>query len=171
VNEAEYQGLLLGRDLLPTLDRGRIVICGDSNLIIRQMRGEIDCKAAKLQLLRLKALDRLKSWPKQDLLHVKREWNQSTDKLANAALREEACTSVTLEADMQDLITLYHLDEILQPKIEAPVCMVIATRATSRRRRVRPETLQESVVQRVRTGRVLQVQDDEQWIVHLKAYL
>jgi ribonuclease HI len=106
VNEAEYQGLLLGLDLLPTLDRGWIVICGDSNLIIRQMRGEIDCRAPKLQLLRLKALDRLKSWPKHDLLHVKREWNQSADKLANAALKEEAGTSVTSEADLQDLITI-----------------------------------------------------------------
>jgi ribonuclease HI len=171
VNEAEYQGLLLGLDLLPTLDRGWIVICGDSNLIIRQMRGEIDCRAPKLQLLRLKALDRLKSWPKHDLLHVKREWNQSADKLANAALKEEAGTSVTSEADRQDLITLNRLDEILQPKIEAPVCMPIATRAASRRRRVRPETLQESVVQRVRIRRVLQAQDEEQWIVHLKAYL
>jgi ribonuclease HI len=171
VNEAEYQGLLLGLDLLPTLDRGWIVICGDSNLIIRQMRGEIDCRAPKLQLLRLKALDRLKSWPKHDLLHVKREWNQSADKLANAALKEEAGTSVTSEADRQDLITLNRLDEILQPKIEAPVCMAIATRAASRRRRARPETLQESVVQRVRIRRVLQAQDEEQWIVHLKAYL
>ncbi|GMF33493.1 unnamed protein product [Phytophthora fragariaefolia] len=41
VNEAEYRGLLLCFDLLATMDRGRIVICGDSNLVIRQMHGEI----------------------------------------------------------------------------------------------------------------------------------
>eukprot|EP00644_Phytophthora_capsici_P015175 jgi/Phyca11/128388/e_gw1.75.135.1 len=86
VNEAEYHGLLLGLDLLPTSDRGRIEICRDSNLIIRQMRGEIDCKAPKLQLLRQKVLNRLKVWPKLEFLHVKREWNQSADKLANTAL-------------------------------------------------------------------------------------
>ncbi|OWZ09561.1 LOW QUALITY PROTEIN: reverse transcriptase [Phytophthora megakarya] len=33
VNEAEYRG------------QGRVVFCDDSNLVIRQMRGEIDCKA------------------------------------------------------------------------------------------------------------------------------
>ncbi|GMF16092.1 unnamed protein product [Phytophthora fragariaefolia] len=52
VNEAEYHGLLLDRDLLENVDRGRLVISGDSNLVIRQVRGEVDCKAPKLTLLR-----------------------------------------------------------------------------------------------------------------------
>ncbi|POM79801.1 Reverse transcriptase, partial [Phytophthora palmivora] len=86
VNEAEYRGLLLCFDLLSARDRGRVVICGDSNLVIRQMRGEIDCKAPGLQLLRQKALDRLQSWPQHDFLHVKRDWNQSADRLASSAL-------------------------------------------------------------------------------------
>ncbi|ETI43250.1 hypothetical protein F443_11752, partial [Phytophthora nicotianae P1569] len=30
---AEYQGLLLGLDLHSSLDRGRLIICGDSNLV------------------------------------------------------------------------------------------------------------------------------------------
>ncbi|ETL32496.1 hypothetical protein L916_14942, partial [Phytophthora nicotianae] len=48
VNEAEYQGLLLGFDVLSSLDRGRLIICGGSNLMIRQMRREIECKAPGL---------------------------------------------------------------------------------------------------------------------------
>ena len=48
VNKAEYNDLLLFFDLLANLDRGRVIICGDSNLLIRQMRGEIDCKALGL---------------------------------------------------------------------------------------------------------------------------
>ena len=39
VNEAEYRGLLLSFDLLADQARGRMIICGDSNLVIRQMRG------------------------------------------------------------------------------------------------------------------------------------
>ncbi|OWZ02172.1 reverse transcriptase [Phytophthora megakarya] len=35
VNEAEYRGLLLCFDLLSTQPRGRVVICGGSNLVIR----------------------------------------------------------------------------------------------------------------------------------------
>ncbi|POM78104.1 Reverse transcriptase [Phytophthora palmivora] len=44
VNEAEYHGLLLCLDLLSTVDCKRVVLCGDSNLVIRQVRGEIECK-------------------------------------------------------------------------------------------------------------------------------
>ncbi|OWZ16418.1 reverse transcriptase [Phytophthora megakarya] len=62
VNEAEYNGLLLGLDMLENLDRKRLVICGVSNLVIRQVRGEIDCKAPWLTLLKRKALDRLRKW-------------------------------------------------------------------------------------------------------------
>ena len=63
VNEAEYSGLLLGFDLLVDQERGRIIICGDSIVVIRQMRGEIDCKAPGLPLLRHKAMEKLRSWP------------------------------------------------------------------------------------------------------------
>ncbi|OWZ07784.1 reverse transcriptase [Phytophthora megakarya] len=63
VNEAEYHGLLLCLDLLEDLDPRRLVICRDSNLVIRQVRGEIDCKAPDLTLLRQRALDRLCTWP------------------------------------------------------------------------------------------------------------
>ncbi|GMF33270.1 unnamed protein product [Phytophthora fragariaefolia] len=116
VNEAQYRGLLLCFDLLSTMDRRRIVICGDSNLVIRQIRGEIACKAPGLQWLRKKALDRLSSWPNHDFLHMKREWNQSADKSASAALQQEEGVVVTSEDDKQDLITLNRLDELLKPR-------------------------------------------------------
>ena len=48
VNAAKFRGLLFGFDMLDKQTRGRIIICGDSNLEIRQMRGEIDCKAPGL---------------------------------------------------------------------------------------------------------------------------
>ena len=87
VNEAEYRGLLLSFDLLASQTRGRVIICGDSNLVIRQMRGEVDCKAPGLQLLRHKAMEKLRSWPDHAFLHMKREWNQSADRLASEALQ------------------------------------------------------------------------------------
>ena len=60
VNEAEYDGLLLCFELLAYLDRGRVILCGDSNLVSRQTRGDIDCKAPGRQMLRHKALDKLR---------------------------------------------------------------------------------------------------------------
>ena len=35
VNEAEYEGLLLCFLLLENLERRRLVVCGDSNLVVR----------------------------------------------------------------------------------------------------------------------------------------
>ncbi|OWY99750.1 reverse transcriptase [Phytophthora megakarya] len=115
VNEAEYRGLILGFDLISTLDKGRVVLCGDSNLVIRQMQSEMECKAPGLQLLRQNALNRLRSWPKHEFLHVKREWNQSADKLARATLQREEGEIVTSEDDRQNLITLNRLGGMLKP--------------------------------------------------------
>ncbi|OWY92550.1 reverse transcriptase, partial [Phytophthora megakarya] len=89
VNEAEYNGLILGLDMLEGLDRRRLVICGDSNLVIQQVRGEIDCKSPGLTLLKRKALDRLRIWSDHELVHVKRDWNGSADSLASAALQRQ----------------------------------------------------------------------------------
>ena len=61
VNEAEYRGLLLSFDLLADRTRGSIIICGDSNLVIRQMRGEIDCKSPGLQLFRHRTMEKLRT--------------------------------------------------------------------------------------------------------------
>ena len=59
MNEADYQELLLSCELLAEQTRGRVIIREDFNLVIRQMRAEIDCKAPGMQLLRLKNLDDL----------------------------------------------------------------------------------------------------------------
>ena len=56
MNEAVYRGMLLAFDLLVDPMQRLIIICGDANLVIRQMRGEIDCKAPGVQLLRHKAM-------------------------------------------------------------------------------------------------------------------
>ncbi|GMF32571.1 unnamed protein product [Phytophthora fragariaefolia] len=59
VNEADSKGLLLGCSLLEELGVTRLIICGDSNLVIHQMRGEMDCKSPGLKLLRQQARDEL----------------------------------------------------------------------------------------------------------------
>ncbi|POM80758.1 LOW QUALITY PROTEIN: Reverse transcriptase [Phytophthora palmivora] len=118
VNEAEYHGLLLCLDRLSEMDRGRLIICGDSNLVIRQMKGEIECKAPGLTLLRQQALERLRFWPNYEFLHMKRDWNQSADSLASAALRRESGVVIVKEEERQDLMTLNRLDELemMQPQ-------------------------------------------------------
>ncbi|POM70817.1 Reverse transcriptase, partial [Phytophthora palmivora] len=143
VNEAEYHGLLLCLDLLSDMDRGRLIICGDSNLVIRQMRGEIECKAPGLTLLRQQARERLRSWPNHAFLHMKRDWNQSADSLASAALRRESGLVIVEEDEHQDLITLNRLDELLIAKDDAATVKIAAV--TSSRKKCRPQVLQEEI--------------------------
>uniref|UniRef100_H3H554 Uncharacterized protein n=1 Tax=Phytophthora ramorum TaxID=164328 RepID=H3H554_PHYRM len=171
VNEAEYRGLLLGFKLLSDQDKGRVIICGDSNLIIRQMRGEIDCKAPGLQVLREKAMGRLKAWPTHDLLHVKRDWNQSADRLASTALQREAGAIVSAEGEIDDLIAINRLGEVLKTANDDSIVQVTAVTRSARRTRQVSASLQETIVQRMRSERIARAQNEEKWIGDLKAYL
>ncbi|POM66018.1 LOW QUALITY PROTEIN: Reverse transcriptase [Phytophthora palmivora] len=151
VNEAEYHGLLLCLDLLSDMDRGRLIICGDSNLVIRQMKG--------LTLLRQQALERLRSWPNHEFLHMKRDWNQSADSLASAALRRESGVVIVNEEERQDLMTLNRLDELLIAKNDGARVKIGAV--TRSRKKCRPQVLQEEIVQRMRLERIRRAQDEE----------
>ncbi|KAE8964563.1 hypothetical protein PR003_g30118 [Phytophthora rubi] len=113
INEAEYHGLLLCLDLLEGEDRQRLVICGGSNLVIRQVRGEIECKTLGLTLLRQKALDRLRVWTDYELVHVKRDWNSSAESLTSVALRRQGGIVVEDEGDLHDLAQTVHRDKIV----------------------------------------------------------
>ncbi|POM80532.1 Reverse transcriptase, partial [Phytophthora palmivora] len=171
VNEAEYHGLILCLDLLSTVDRRRVVFCGDSNLVIRQVRGEIECKAPGLTVLKQRALDRLRDWPDHELVHVKRDWNGSADSLASAALQRQS-----VDEDKQDLITLNRLDEVLVVKRtdQAAQITAVVTRSGSRsttRTISDPRPLREEIVRNLRIDRIRQAQDEEAWISGLKKYL
>ncbi|POM66393.1 Reverse transcriptase [Phytophthora palmivora] len=153
VNEAEYHGLLLCLDLLSDMDRGRLIICGDSNLVIRQMR----------------PLEHLRSWPNHEFLHMKRDWNQSAASLASTALRRESGVVIVTEEERQDLMTLNRLEELLIAKDDAATVKIAAI--TRSRKKCQPQVLQEEIVQRMRMERISRAQDEEKWIVDLKAYL
>ncbi|POM76566.1 LOW QUALITY PROTEIN: Reverse transcriptase [Phytophthora palmivora] len=163
VNEAEYHGLLLCLDLL------RLIICGDSNLVIRQMKGEIECKAPGLTLLRQQALERLRSWLNNEFLPMKRDWNQSADSLASAALRRKSGVVIVTKEERQNLMTINRLDELLIAKDDIATVNIAAV--TRSRKKCRPQVLQEEIVQRMRMERIIRAQDEGKWIVDLKAYL
>ncbi|OWZ11320.1 reverse transcriptase [Phytophthora megakarya] len=171
VNEAAYHGFLLCLDLLEDLDPRSLVICEDSNLVTRQVRGEIDCKAPGLTLLRQRALDRLRVWPDHELLH-----NGSADSLTSAALQRQCGIEVESEKEIQDLVALNRLDEILIVKIEDEVAQISAVTIRSKvRSGVRmgsdPNSLREEVVRVLRIERIRQALDEESWISGLKQYL
>ena len=80
------------------------------------MRGEIDCKVPGLQLLRHKDMEKLRSWPIHEFLHMMRDLNQSADRLVSNALQQEQGSIALSDQDCQDLSSLNRLDELLTSK-------------------------------------------------------
>lgn len=84
-NEAEYAGMIFALQKCEELGVVNPTLCSDSELVIKQLKGEYKVKHDKLKVLFAEAralADRVK--PR--LLHVRREKNQIADFLANRAL-------------------------------------------------------------------------------------
>jgi ribonuclease HI len=85
-NVAEYRAMLLGIELAKAHGADEIELIGDSELIVRQIRGEWKIKNEPLRELRsevVKALEDLDSW---SVDNVPREQNEVADALVNETL-------------------------------------------------------------------------------------
>ncbi len=89
-NVAEYRGLLAA--LAWALDHGcrRLHIRSDSELLVRQMRGEYRVKNPGLQALHREARELAARIGRVSFEHVPRALNQDADRLANLAMDEAA---------------------------------------------------------------------------------
>jgi ribonuclease HI len=85
-NVAEYRALLLGIECARQLGASELELIGDSELIVRQVKGEYKVKEAALRELHAevgRALTPFESW---SIRHVRRERNAEADRLVNEAL-------------------------------------------------------------------------------------
>ena len=87
-NVAEYNGLLAA--LRYALDRGHadLRIRADSELLVRQMRGEYKVKNAGLQPLHREARALADRIGRVTFEHVRREFNKEADRLSNLGMDE-----------------------------------------------------------------------------------
>jgi ribonuclease HI len=85
-NTAEYQALLKGIEGAIQHDCSALRIEGDSDLVIKQVRGEYSCKSKRLRKFRNNVRSALQSIESSLLVHVDRTANRQADKLANQAL-------------------------------------------------------------------------------------
>ena len=99
--------------------------------------------------------------PKHDFLHMKRESNQSADRLAISALQQETGTIVTSHLEMQQLISLNQSGELIVLGNADRVVMLAATTRSTLRRRRRPEVLYDEVLHQIRVGWIKQTQEEE----------
>jgi ribonuclease HI len=85
-NVAEYRALLLGIELARELGGEEVEFIGDSQLIVRQVRGEYKVKDAGLKPLHREALAALETFESWSIRDVRRAHNERADELLNEAL-------------------------------------------------------------------------------------
>ncbi len=85
-NVAEYRALLLGIGRATELGAAELELVGDSELIVRQVKGEYKVKDATLRELHAEVKRTLRPFESWSIRHVRRAENAEADRLVNAAL-------------------------------------------------------------------------------------
>lgn len=85
-NVAEYRALLLALRKAKRLRPQKVTVFSDSELLVRQLRGEYRVRSPKLQKLHRAVLSFLASFPFFQIEHIGREQNRRADELANLAI-------------------------------------------------------------------------------------
>ena len=89
-NVAEYYGLIAALDYAQSHSIGALRIESDSELLVKQMRGQYKVKSADLKPLYERAKKMSQTFAAFRIDHVYREQNREADLLANEALDETA---------------------------------------------------------------------------------
>jgi ribonuclease HI len=104
-NVAEYTGLIKALEwLIAQKTRGPVLVRGDSDLIIKQVRGEYKVKSGLLAPLHRQVKDLLEELPGVTLEWVARERNADADRLTNLAYAEY--TGQSMKAPTTDVMTV-----------------------------------------------------------------
>lgn len=85
-NVAEYNALILGLERAGELGADALEIRADSELIVRQMRGEYRIRNEALRALAARAHALAAGFRSVRYVHVRREENRRADRLANDAI-------------------------------------------------------------------------------------
>jgi ribonuclease HI len=85
-NRAEYEALIRALEAAAEFGFDEVDVRGDSELIVKQVRGEYDANSPELKERRVRVRELLERFDRWTLEHVPREINDRADSLANEAL-------------------------------------------------------------------------------------
>jgi probable phosphoglycerate mutase len=85
-NVAEYRGLIAGLAKAVELSVPEVEVISDSELLVKQMRGEYKVKNETLRTLSLEAAGLARRLDRVEYHHVRRAHNELADQLVNEAL-------------------------------------------------------------------------------------
>jgi len=84
-NQAEYQAVLKGIELLQEVKADAVEIFGDSLLIVNQLNGEYECNDGVLRAYYEECLELLNEFKAVSIEHIPRLYNEEANKLAQHA--------------------------------------------------------------------------------------
>jgi ribonuclease HI len=87
-NQAEYEALLRALEAAADFGFDEAIVKGDSELVVRQVRGEWNVNDPELRQRRVRARELLERFDEWSIEHVPREINARADELANEAFDE-----------------------------------------------------------------------------------
>jgi len=88
-NQAEYEGLIHALEVANAYGFEEVEIRSDSELLVKQVRGEYSVNSPQLREYRIRALSLLEEFDRWSLTHVPRELNERADNLANEAFNDD----------------------------------------------------------------------------------
>lgn len=89
-NVAEWTALILGLEAAAKRGISRLAVRLDSELVVKQLRGEYRVKHEGLQPLHRRATQLLRAFGEVEIRHVPRKQNAVADRLVNRLLDQEA---------------------------------------------------------------------------------
>ena len=88
-NVAEYRAAILALEKALELGAKRVTLSLDSDLVVRQLRGEYRVREPHLRALHQKAQEVLNRFSQYSILYIPREENRRADQLANEAIDQK----------------------------------------------------------------------------------
>jgi len=85
-NVAEYKALLLGIERAAALGASELELVGDSELVVKQVKGEYKVKDATMRELHGQVKEALRGFDRWSIRHVRRAHNAEADRLVNEVL-------------------------------------------------------------------------------------
>ncbi|QLD85303.1 ribonuclease HI family protein [Natronomonas halophila] len=85
-NQAEYEALIRALEAAADIGFEELIVKGDSQLIVKQVRGEWDTNDPTLREKRVRARELFRQFDEWSIDHVPREINERADELVNEAL-------------------------------------------------------------------------------------
>ena len=123
-NTAEYRALLVGVQSAVHHGVTRLLVEGDSNLVLAQVRGSFGCNNRRLRRLRGQVRQELRRLEWHQLRHIDRQANAQADRLANRSL-DRKCTAVECGHHSSDMLGCFQ--PTTSPAAAPPVVPASAT--------------------------------------------